>query len=203
MDYTSGDNVRIIYFCTADGVNIIPTLTTIIDVIRRHVCPKQEIEIEIIYNDHEGNDFNALFKTINNFNGNTSLLANGRSMYTKVVPKSSVDFITCVTAGHWLSKSVTITNGISQCEANEEELLALKDQAHKDLMHFWVTRTTEMKTGGILFMSCPVTNKNEDEAFGRPRLVMIEVLRELKNGGYITKDELTNINFGFYLRTTE
>ena len=33
------------------------------DIIRRHASPKQEIEI--IFNDHEGNDFNALFKTIN------------------------------------------------------------------------------------------------------------------------------------------
>ena len=42
---------------------------------------------------------------------------------------------------------MTISNGLSQCEANEDELFALKDQARKDLMDFWVARTTEMKTG--------------------------------------------------------
>lgn len=128
----------------------------------KHIRTTQADDIQIVYADQAGNDFNALVKILHGLtqfesylNDHTGVhaLQSGSSFYSPILPANSLHLGFSATAMHWLSKKPgDIKNHVHMVGANNQDKQVFALQAAKDWENILLQRARELKPGGKLVL---------------------------------------------------
>ncbi|KAF5801363.1 putative loganate O-methyltransferase [Helianthus annuus] len=121
-------------------------------------------EFQVFFNDHASNDFNTLFKTLPSDKHYYAAGVPG-SFYARLFPRSSFHLIYSSFALHWLSKvpgevmergSPAWNKGrVHYGGAEEEVVMAYKQQYERDMHGFLNARAEEVVCGGLVVVLVP------------------------------------------------
>ncbi|XP_046579711.1 loganic acid O-methyltransferase-like [Haliotis rubra] len=192
----------------ADGSSSMPFLRNILTTLKERHGP--QCQFNVIYEDRALNDFNSLFKCISGLipghksylldMDNVFALASGVDFYKQCVPSSSMHFIMCMAAAHWLSKTPTLFKESIYFNqySSAEEKKALQEQARSDWETFLLMRSKELKKGGVLLVSVSC-EYFEESRFCLQNIISVltEEWKRLRNSGTITNEEFINTNVPF------
>ncbi|CAH2065722.1 unnamed protein product [Thlaspi arvense] len=191
LDINAASNrFNIADFGCSTGPNTFLAVQNIIDAVeqkyRKETQPKPDdnIEFQVLFNDHTNNDFNTLFQTLPPSKKYFAAGVPG-SFFGRVLPRDSLHVGHCSYSLHWLSQ---VPKGIADgnspawnkdihCTGFSKEVAeAYLDQFKIDMGTFLKARGEELVSGGLLFLlgSC------------------------LPDGGLIDQEELDSLNFPIY-----
>ncbi|XP_023634894.1 gibberellic acid methyltransferase 1 isoform X2 [Capsella rubella] len=154
----------------AIGDNTFSTIDTVVEVLRQKLAVDDdgsEPEFEVFFSDLPTNDFNTLFRSLDEKVMNGSIrkyFAAGvpGSFYKRLFPKGQLHVVVTMSALQWLSQipekvmekgSKSWNKGRVWIEGAEKEVVeAYGEQSDKDLVEFLKCRKEEIVVGGVLFM---------------------------------------------------
>ncbi len=123
---------------------------------------KNDDDIQIVYADQTGNDFNALVQILHGntqfesylpTSDNVTVMESGASFYTPILPKNTLHLGFSATAMHWLSqKPCNIANHVHMVGAKGDDLKKFQRQAANDWQNILIHRARELKSGGKLVL---------------------------------------------------
>ncbi|XP_022546827.2 gibberellic acid methyltransferase 1-like isoform X2 [Brassica napus] len=189
----------------AVGDNTFSTVDTVIEALSRKVTvsdgksDQPEPELEVFFSDLPSNDFNTLFRSLEDKVNSSShkYFAAGvpGSFYGRLFPKGELHVVVTTSALQWLSQvpekvmekgSKTWNKGRAWIQGAEGDVVeAYAEQSDKDLVQFLKCRKEEIVEGGVLFMLMG----------GRPS--------GLVSQGLIEEEKRDGFNIPVYLRSTE
>ena len=180
---------------------------------------KPELPVHLNYSDLPENDFNAVGRLLNNFDGNGTNLQDAyphltisttpMSFYRAVMPPSSLSLGFSATAMHWLRNAPkTIDDHIHIASSNDaSSKKAFRQRAHEALIDILSLRAAEMHQGAhFLLVNFGI---NESGQFlGNTRDVHMfdtfyALWKQMAADGEITDEEVLNTNFPQYYRSAE
>ncbi|XP_022041819.1 loganic acid O-methyltransferase [Helianthus annuus] len=167
-------------------------------------------EFQVFFNDHASNDFNTLFKTLPSDKHYYAAGVPG-SFYARLFPRSSFHLIYSSFALHWLSKvpgevmergSPAWNKGrVHYGGAEEEVVMAYKQQYERDMHGFLNARAEEVVCGGLVVVLVP-GRPNEvphSKCIGN---VLFEILGccllEMAKEGKINEETVDHLNLPIY-----
>ncbi|CAI9096080.1 OLC1v1032151C1 [Oldenlandia corymbosa var. corymbosa] len=125
------------------------------------LCPDDEPEFHVFFNDQVGNDFNTLFKSLPSKRQYMAAGVPG-SFYRRLFPRSSMNLIHSSISLHWLQRvpegvmnkdSPYWNKGrITYAKSPTQVVNAFRDQFFRDLKDFLKARSEELVPGGLLAM---------------------------------------------------
>ncbi|CAI9275031.1 unnamed protein product [Lactuca saligna] len=167
-------------------------------------------EFQVFFNDHASNDFNTLFKTLPS-NKHYHAAGVPGSFYTRLFPRASLHVIHSSFALHWLSK---VPQGVIEKDsrawnkgrlhyggADNEVVMAYREQHMKDVDGFLKARAEEVASGGMVVVLVP------GRPNGVPHLecignVLFEVLGccllAMAKEGKIEEEKVDSLNIPIY-----
>ncbi|KAK7497063.1 hypothetical protein BaRGS_00011799 [Batillaria attramentaria] len=189
----------------------------------------KELAIQVIYEDQERNDFNALFNRLYDqesylfqFN-NVYPMATNTNFYKQCVPDGTCDVIFCNAGAHYLrDPEVKFADAIVHFSPSvtEEELRAFRKEAASQWEDFLVLRARELKPGGLLVVMSlsshddyrqlvlnPDANKDESDVIKNQAVTAYRLFvdveqawRELRGRNLITEEEYKNYQMSLVFR---
>ncbi|KAF8099513.1 hypothetical protein N665_0243s0075, partial [Sinapis alba] len=222
-------NLKIADLGCAVGDNTFSTVDTVVDVLRRKVAVIDggtEPEFEVFFSDLPSNDFNTLFRSLEEKVNDGSrqrkkYYAAGvpGSFYRRLFPKGELHVVVTMSALQWLSQipekvmekgSKTWNKGRVWIQGAEKEVVeAYAEQSDNDLVEFLKCRKKEIVVGGVLFMlmagrpSGLVSQLSDDS---RLKLIfttlMDQAWQDLVDEGLIEEEKRDGFNIPMYLRNT-
>ncbi|AEE85196.1 S-adenosyl-L-methionine-dependent methyltransferases superfamily protein [Arabidopsis thaliana] len=214
----------------AIGDNTFSTVETVVEVLGKKLAvidggTEPEMEFEVFFSDLSSNDFNALFRSLDEkVNGSSrKYFAAGvpGSFYKRLFPKGELHVVVTMSALQWLSQvpekvmekgSKSWNKGGVWIEGAEKEVVeAYAEQADKDLVEFLKCRKEEIVVGGVLFMLMggrPSGSVNQigdpDSSLKHPfTTLMDQAWQDLVDEGLIEEEKRDGFNIPVYFRTTE
>ncbi|XP_067678894.1 uncharacterized protein [Haliotis asinina] len=200
----------------ADGSTAMAIFRELLATLKDHHGP--DTQFQVTYEDLEMNDFNSLFKRMSGIipdppsylleMDNVYVLASGTNFYKQCVPSNSIHFMMSMTSVHWLSRTPTTFKYsiYKDAQSSAEETTALNTQAELDWETFLLSRSTELKRGGLLVVGVPA--ECQDRTTGENRYTLYsfvgllnEIWKEYSESGKISRDEFVNTNMSTYWRT--
>ncbi|XP_039041012.1 loganic acid O-methyltransferase-like [Hibiscus syriacus] len=180
-------------------------------------CPKSDktLEFLVLFNDQPSNDFNTLFKSLPR---ETPYFAAGvpGSFHRRLFPASSVHFVHCSFALHWLSKvpeelqdknSIAWYKGrIHYSNASNEVVRAYAARFSEDMEDFLCARATEIVSGGMMVISMPgIPNEMTYSQLAASLMYefMASSFMDMANEGLISEDEVDSFNLPIYTPSPE
>ena len=166
--------------------------------------------ISICHADLPGNDWNGLFKLTTGSTGYDAPLVRTTaaigSFYDQMVDLNSVDLATCFMASHWLHHAVELDSpgSVWFADLEGEARVTLSERALEDWTCFLQRRSRELRSGGILLVSCLGAIPDSDEingiaASGRGVYRAIQhVAQEMVDDGLIAGSVLDQFVFGVW-----
>lgn len=199
-------------FGCSTGPNTFLAVQSIIDAVEQKY-PKEtqdeNIEFQVLFNDHSNNDFNTLFKTLPS---TKKYFVSGvpGSFFGRVLPRDSLHVGHCSYSLHWLSqvpkgitdKKSSAWNKDIHCTGFSKEVVeAYHNQFMIDMGSFLKARGEELVSGGLLFLlgSClPDGVKMSETMKGMLLDFMGKCLHDVAKEGLIDQEELDSFNFPIY-----
>ncbi|KAG7541399.1 SAM dependent carboxyl methyltransferase [Arabidopsis thaliana x Arabidopsis arenosa] len=171
----------------AIGDNTFSTVDTVVEVLQQKLAvidggTEPETEFEVFFSDLPSNDFNTLFRSLDEkVNGSSrKYFAAGvpGSFYKRLFPKGALHVVVTMTALQWLSQipervmekgSKSWNKGRVWIEGAEKEVVeAYAEQSDKDLVEFLKCRKEEIVVGGVLFMLMGGRPSGSENQIGDP-----------------------------------
>ncbi|XP_050215325.1 loganic acid O-methyltransferase-like [Mercurialis annua] len=192
------------------GPNTFISVENIIEAIRQKfkILP----EIQVYFNDHVSNDFNALFFNLPS-SRNYFACGVGGSFHGRLFPKGSINFVYSAFALQWLSKvpselNCGVCNGgrIHYGNAPKEVCDAYYGQYERDMISFFDCRAEEVAPAGLMAFLVP---GRPDEAlpsqFSLSLFLQIleSCLVDMADEGEISKEKLESFNMPLYSPSIE
>ncbi|XP_067678904.1 uncharacterized protein [Haliotis asinina] len=218
IPFTDKDSAfNIADYGAADGSTAMAIFGELLATLKDHHGP--DTQFQVIYEDSEMNDFNSLFKRMSGIipdppsylleMDNVYVLASGTNFYKQCVPSNSIHFMMSLASVHWLSKTPIFKDSIYKGDmSSAEETTALHKQAELDWETFLLSRSTELKRGGLLVVG--VCAEFQDRNTGEKRYTLYsfvgllnEVWKEYSESGKISREEFINTNMSTCCRTME
>jgi gibberellin A4 carboxyl methyltransferase len=155
---------------SSEGRNATLAMATVVEAVRRR-RPNQPIQI--FYSDLPSNNFNGLFRNLQEASRAGSpqaevySFATGGSFYGQLVPSGTVHFATTFTSLLWLDQLPAVPVPDFVCYRRPhppraglgpvpaEVVAAFSQQAERDLVHFLEARARELAPGGKLLIVSP------------------------------------------------
>ncbi|CAG7887717.1 gibberellic acid methyltransferase 1 isoform X1 [Brassica rapa] len=215
----------------AVGDNTFSTVDTVIEALSRKVTvsdgksDQPEPELEVFFSDLPSNDFNTLFRSLEDKVNSSShkYFAAGvpGSFYGRLFPKGELHVVVTTSALQWLSQvpekvmekgSKTWNKGRAWIQGAEGEVVeAYAEQSDKDLVQFLKCRKEEIVEGGVLFMlmggrpSGLVSQVSDHDSRLRHlfTILMDQAWQDLVDEGLIEEEKRDGFNIPVYLRSTE
>ncbi|KAI3517909.1 hypothetical protein L1887_17130 [Cichorium endivia] len=206
----SGSPFRIADLGCSVGPNTLIAVENIINSVQLKYHSSPTPEFQVFFNDHASNDFNTLFKALPS---NKQYHAAGvpGSFYTRLFPRASLHVIHSSFALHWLSKvPQEVTEKGSRAwnkgrlhygGADNEVVMAYRQQYMKDMDGFLKARAEEVVCGGMVVVLVP-GRPNEvphPECIGN---VLFEVLGccllAMAKEGKIDEEKVDSLNIPIY-----
>ncbi|CAN8238481.1 unnamed protein product [Cochlearia groenlandica] len=216
FDINSETNLfNIADFGCSTGPNTFLAVENIIEAVEQKYIketnqdPKDNIEFQVLFNDHSNNDFNTLFQTLP-LDKRYFVSGVPGSFFGRVLPRGSVHVGHCSYSLQWLSqvpkgiveRSSLAWNKDIHCTGFEKEVAeAYLDQFKKDFGGFLKARGEELMPGGLLFLlgSClPDGVKMSETMKGMLLDLMGDCLHDVAKEGLIVQEELDSFNFPIY-----
>ncbi|MEP9379592.1 hypothetical protein ABLE91_22965 [Aquabacter sp. CN5-332] len=181
----------------SSGRNSLVPMAAAIGVLRERLGPERAISI--VHTDLPGNDFTALFQTLEDdpdsyLKGDPAAFASavGRSFYEQILPPESVTLGWSSWAVQWLSRVPAVIPDQVQIafSRDPDACAAFARQAAQDWRTFLFARSRELRPGGrLVVLTMAVDDAGE---FGyRPLLAAIQATLEgMVREGFIRPDEL-------------
>ncbi|EOY01377.1 S-adenosyl-L-methionine-dependent methyltransferases superfamily protein, putative [Theobroma cacao] len=210
--------------CVADlgcavGPNAFHAMQDILEFIKQKYklqCPKSKmLEFLVFFNDQPSNDFNALFTS---FPQERPYFAAGvpGSFHQRLFPESSIHFVHCSYALHWLSKlpqelldknSLAWNKGrVHYTNAPDEVVKAYASQFAKDMLDFLDARAKELAIGGMMIMIMPGMPDGMPYSQLAASLMydfMASSFMDMANEGFISEDQVDSFNLPIYTPSPE
>lgn len=149
--------------CSA-GPNTFIAIQNIVNAINQSKNPDSILEFHVFFNDHSGNDFNTLFRTLSPSRKYFMAGVPG-SFHSRLFPRSSLHIVHSSCSLHWLSK---VPAGIADRESpawNKDDIYcrgsikevadAYSGQCKSDLGSFLGARSEEIVPGGLMIIIMP------------------------------------------------
>ncbi|XP_028783723.1 probable S-adenosylmethionine-dependent methyltransferase At5g37990 [Neltuma alba] len=215
--HDSSNIIRIADLGCSVGPNTFFIVQNIIDSVNLKSQSHQEHgfdspEFQVFFNDHVGNDFNTLFKSLP-MNKQYYAAAVPGSFHGRLFPESSIHVFNSTYALHWLSrvpKDIVDKNSPAYNKGkiyytNEEKEVAeaYSAQFERDLESFLNSRALELVPGGIMTLTIfcvPPDSKNGFEVLVN---VMGDVLVDMANKGLISHEMVDSFNIPIYTPASE
>ncbi|XVF03023.1 hypothetical protein REPUB_Repub04eG0224700 [Reevesia pubescens] len=211
--------------CIADlgcavGPNTLNAMQDVVDFIQHKYklqCPKSKaLEFLVFFNDQASNDFNALFTSLPDQERPYFAAGVPGSFHHRLFPESSIHFVHCSYALHWLSRmpeelldknSVAWNKGrIHYTNAPDEVVHAYASQFCKDMEEFLNARAKEVVIGGMMIMIMPgIPNGMPSSQLAASLMYefMSYCLMDMANEGLISEDQVDSFNLPIYTPSPE
>lgn len=160
-----GRPITLLDLGSSEGRNAILTMADVVAALRRS-HPEQAIQV--IYSDLASNNFNGLFRNLEEARRDRTLYASAvaGSFYRQLVPSATVDFATSFNAVVWLDQlpAVRPRDFVSYRRPHPPRpglvipaalTAAFAEQAAADPVHFLTARARELAPGGKLLIVTP------------------------------------------------
>ena len=148
------------------------------------------IEFQVFFNDHAGNDFNTLLKSLPEGKQYYAAAVPG-SFHGRLFPESSIHVFNSSYALHWLSKvpqeivdknSPSYNKGKIYFTSDDKKVIeAYSSQFEKDIESFLNSRALELVSGGILTLLIPSVPPNSKNRFEANANIIGNVLVDMVN----------------------
>lgn len=164
----SVDPFVVVDYGCAGGKNSLPFIETIVCYIHSMNCNKR---IEIFLNDLPENDFRIPLKLLDkHFRGkeNVFVYGVGKSFYRQVVADKKVNLMFAFICLQWINKIICPFKDefiVTALHPDETVRKLWEKQAKTDLSLFLELRKEELKKGGIICFTIPISNEISDDAF--------------------------------------
>ncbi|KAL6594290.1 hypothetical protein ACP70R_048483 [Stipagrostis hirtigluma subsp. patula] len=210
----------------SSGPNTLLFISNVIDIIADRCCKSGEgdpVELQFFLNDLTGNDFNQLFRSLEEFKRSgtsdqkrhtlPSYYVSGLpgSYYNRLFPRQSVHLFHSSYCLHWRSKVPEGLEAWSEAQSNEDNIYITRtttpfvvkryqEQFHKDFSLFLKLRHEELVSGGqmvLVFLGRKdedVYNGDLNKLFG----LVARSLQSLVNKGLVEKEKLESFNLPVY-----
>ncbi len=193
---------------SATGRNSIDPVAIGLLALRRRMPRSQPILV--VHLDLSGNDFTALFNTLDSTEGygtgdpNAWTCAVGGSFYRQLLPASFVTLGWCATAVHWLSRvPCALTDTFWVDHAPRDQLARWAEQAAADWHDFLTARAAELVPDGRIAIMSLRRSIDDANSYGPEAARQASVLRGMVADGTIAQDEWDAMALPSYQRSTE
>lgn len=164
------DVFRITDMGCAAGPNTFSLVQDVIEAVKSKY-QSNDIEFQVFFNDHSGNDFNTLFNALPEVNNYYAAGVPG-SFYSRLFPKSSLHFVHSSYAIPWLSKVPEQVNDKNSTAWNKGRILyenskqvegVYASQFASDFDMFLKARAEELVPGGFVVLLFPTTHGEDNK----------------------------------------
>ncbi|KAL0463513.1 UNVERIFIED_CONTAM: Loganic acid O-methyltransferase [Sesamum latifolium] len=177
----------------------------------------QSPEFYVLFNDHDKNDFNTLFRSLPPERHYQAVGLPG-NFYKRLLPKASLHFAYSSWALHWLSqvpKAVTDPNSpawnkgkVGYVGARQEVYDAFSNQFAKDIESFLEARAQELVSGGLMALLVPAFPIKFDYSnpFLKEQIVqhpLDSILMDMAKKGRLSEAKIDFFNFPMYFTFPE
>ncbi|XP_028776122.1 probable S-adenosylmethionine-dependent methyltransferase At5g38780 [Neltuma alba] len=199
------------------GPNTFFTVQNIIEPVNLKYQSQEEyttdsVEFQVFFNDHVGNDFNTLFKSLPEDKQYFAAAMPG-SFHGRLFPESSIHVFNSSYTLHWLSKvpkeivdknSRMYNKGKIYFTSEDKEVAeAYSAQFERDLESFLNSRVLELVPGGIMILIICCVPPNALNSFQTSINIMGNVLAEMANKGLLSEELVDSFNIPIYVPTSE
>ncbi|XP_054787931.1 loganic acid O-methyltransferase-like [Prosopis cineraria] len=213
----SSNVIRIADLGCSVGPNTFFTIQNIIDAVNLKAQSQghgldSSLEFQALFNDHAGNDFNTLFKSLPEDKLYYAAAVPG-SFHGRLFPESSIHVLNSSYALHWLSripKDIVDKNSPAYNKGriyftNEDKNVAgaYSAQFAKDIESFLNSRALELVPGGIMTLIIPCVPPDSKNAFQAQANIMENILAEMANEGLISQEQIDSFNMPIYMAASE
>ncbi|XP_061190905.1 uncharacterized protein LOC133199033 isoform X1 [Saccostrea echinata] len=190
--------INIVDFGTCQGRTSFPFLKILTEQIR---IKSQCREIAVYLNDQKTNDFNALVRTITEFQEEVTdpflrIIINPCNAYERCLPASSIDIGVCSLMVHWLSTPMRVEKQLVYLPSNTDKEEKIEEKAAQDWENFLSLRSREMKKGAVFLVVVLYYSRDLYE-------ILCDEFYQLYERNIITKEELSNTTIPIYPYRTE
>ncbi|KAF7822286.1 putative S-adenosylmethionine-dependent methyltransferase At5g38780 [Senna tora] len=209
------------------GNNTFIAVHNIIEAVEKKKAKKNDesnssslLEFQVFFNDHSNNDFNSLFRSLpyNDSSRSYYAAAVAGSFYGRLFPNSTLHFVNCSFALHWMSKlpkqildrNSSAWNGnrihyTSSSNAKVHEAYA--DEYKNGMKCFLKARAQEIVGGGLMLIVVPAIPTNSNDMSQIPQAFSYGLLEssfsEMVNLGYISEEKVETFNVPHYFPTSK
>ncbi|XP_054785852.1 loganic acid O-methyltransferase-like [Prosopis cineraria] len=170
------------------------------------------LEFQVFFNDHAGNDFNTLLKSLPEDKQYYAAAVAG-SFHGRLFPESSIHVFKSSYALQWLSrvpKDVVDKNSPANNKGriyftNEDKKVAeaYSAQFERDMESFLNSRALELVPGGIMTLIILCVPPNSGNGFEDIANIMGNVLVEMADKGLISNELVDSFNVPMYVPTSK
>ncbi|PNX97229.1 salicylate O-methyltransferase-like protein [Trifolium pratense] len=197
----------------SSGPNTLSVISEVIKVVEK-LCQElnhKSPEYKIFLNDLPGNDFNSVFKSLDNFKnklrdeietemGPCYFFGVPGSFYDRIFPNQSLHFVHSSYSLHWLSK---VPNGVDNNKSNiyvtntspSNVLKAYYEQFHIDFSLFLKYRAQELVEGGCMILTFLGRESDDPLALGKGSSYGWELLAMALNDMVVEVDYCSYKNY--------
>ena len=193
---------------SSQGRNSLAPLAAAISVLRGRIGPERAISV--VHTDLPGNDFSALFQTLDSDRGSylkadSSIFpsAIGRSFYRRILPSSSVSLGWSSWAVQWLSRVPGPIPDQVQVSFSHDAAAraAYALQAAEDWRSFLISRGAELRPGGTLVVLTMALRDDGDFGYRGVVESLYRALLDLAGDGLISSEEMGRMAIPTFARS--
>ncbi|XP_028776123.1 probable S-adenosylmethionine-dependent methyltransferase At5g38780 [Neltuma alba] len=203
------------------GPNTFFTVQNIIDSVKLKLSDQSHegrrgleysLEFQVFFNDHAGNDFNTLLKSLPEDKQYFAAAVPG-SFHGRLFPESSIHVFNSSYALHWLSKvpkeivdknSSAYNKGKIYFTSEDKKVIeAYSAQFERDIESFLNSRASELVPGGIVTFLIPSVPPNSKNRFEANANIIGNVLVDMVNKGVISEELVDSFNIPMYMPASE
>jgi len=194
---SSSEAIVIADYGSSEGHNSLAPLTAAISILRGRIGPERAISV--VHTDLPGNDFCALFRTLDSnpgsyLRGDAAIFpsAVGRSFYQQILPSSSVSLGWTSWSVQWLSRLPgPIPDQVQVAYSRDAATrAAYAQQAAEDWRNFLTSRGAELRPGGRLVVLTMALRDDGDFGYRAAVETLYEALLDLVGDGMISSEEM-------------
>ncbi|KAI4352141.1 hypothetical protein L6164_006422 [Bauhinia variegata] len=201
------------------GQNTFVAVQNIIEAIENKYLSKIQnrlsLEFQVLFNDHSSNDFNTLFRSLPPPHKYYAAGVPG-SFYHRLFPKSSLHFVHCSYALHWMSRvpeqvldcksPAWDKNKVHYMNASEELHKAYSAQFKNDMESFLNARAEELVDGGLMVIVLP-NQPNESNLLENARAMIYGIIEsclyEMVKLGSISQENVESFYLPLYFPSSK
>lgn len=193
----SADPFVVVDYGCAGGKNSLPFIETIVNYIH---SLNQNKEIEIFLNDLPENDFRIPLNLLDkHFRGrkNVFVYGVGKSFYRQIVAEKKVNLMLAFICLQWINKIICPFKDefiVTSLHPDETVRKLWEKQAKTDLFLYLELRKQELKKGGIICFTIPISNEVSEDAFQILQFFQKGKIQALKKRGIEAMHEHFVIN---------
>jgi gibberellin A4 carboxyl methyltransferase len=202
--------VTVLDLGSSEGRNAVVAMNAVAEALRQ----RTEQPIEIVYSDLPSNNFNGLFRNLQESRGTAAEVytsATAGSFYRQLMPAGTVHFATSFNAILWLDQlpAVPIRDFVVYrrpqpskpgLAVSAEMVAAFSAQAARDLDHFLHARARELAPGGKLLIVTPGDAPAARLCDG-PYDLVNDACLDLVNAGRVERARYESLTIPVYFRT--